>query len=450
MSVVIVGGGCAGLSAAYTLKKRGIDFTLLEAQDTVGGRCRTVWDEGYQFHSAAGSTEPQWETTFQYLDELGLLDRVYSIQRQRYGFKKNGKNHTIFLGGTPWEMLKASGENLSFLFSTFPGKTYPQLLRVFNALKKYMKFVDSSSHNFAALKEIGQMTTEEFVLANGGKEALNWVFHPFLSTMVFGRPRDVSVAHPISLFSLMKGMRSLKGGMGLITERLYERVSESVQLSSPVEEVLIEKDRVKGVRTCRGEVIPAEEVICAVDAVTARGLLPGASKAILHALSTCTYSSTYYYHFGLEEHFLPRGTDFYVQMIPAHEETFLAWMSNGSRDDEKPVMMVATRGWEDYKLAPLSEEERRRVVIDEVRRFFPQFPKDPPKTRLFRWEKAVNLVSPQQFAAVQDLADNHMDDIEGLHLAGEYLFPIACTEGAFATGNQAALKVPAGVVSKNH
>lgn len=447
MSVIIVGGGCAGLSAGYTLKKRGIDFTLLEARDVIGGRCRTVWDEGYQFHSAAGSTEPQWETTFQYLEELNLLDRVYSIQRQRYGFKKNGKNHTVFLGGTPWEMFKASGENLSFLFSAFPGKTYPQLMRVFNALKKYMKYVDSSNHNFAALKDIGRMTTEEFVLAHGGEEALNWVFHPFLATMVFGRPRDISVAHPISLFSLMKGMRSLKGGMGLITEGLYERVSESVKLSTPVEEILIEQGRVKGVRTGGGEMLEADRVICAVDAVTARELLPNASDAMHRALSTCTYSSTYYYHFGLEKHFLPRGTDFYVQMIPAQEDTFLAWMSNGSRDDEKPVMMVATRGWEDHKLARLSEEGRRRMVIDEVRRFFPQFPEDPPKTRLFRWEKAVNLVSPAQFATVQDLVENHMDDVEGLALAGEYLFPIACTEGAFATGKQAALKVPAGVNS---
>ena len=36
--VVIVGGGFAGLSAAYTLNKRGITPLLLEAQERVGGR----------------------------------------------------------------------------------------------------------------------------------------------------------------------------------------------------------------------------------------------------------------------------------------------------------------------------------------------------------------------------------------------------------------------------
>ena len=36
--VIIVGGGAAGLGAAYTLKKRGIQSLLLEASDHVGGR----------------------------------------------------------------------------------------------------------------------------------------------------------------------------------------------------------------------------------------------------------------------------------------------------------------------------------------------------------------------------------------------------------------------------
>jgi hypothetical protein len=34
-----------------------------------------------------------------------------------------------------------------------------------------------------------------------------------------------------------------------------------------------------------------------------------------------------------------------------------------------------------------------------------------------------------------------MQDVSGLYLAGEYLFLIACTEGAFATGEAAALAV---------
>jgi hypothetical protein len=100
----------------------------------VGGRCRTVVEGGYEFIAGAGSTEPQWATTFLYLGELGLLDRVYSIQKQRYGFARNGKGHMIFIGGNFRETLKPLPENISFFFTGFPWKAYPQILKVFVAL----------------------------------------------------------------------------------------------------------------------------------------------------------------------------------------------------------------------------------------------------------------------------------------------------------------------------
>ena len=50
----------------------------------------------------------------------------------------------------------------------------------------------------------------------------------------------------------------------------------------------------------------------------------------------------------------------------------------------------------------------------------------------------MNLEAPGQFVAIQDLLNNHMRDVQGLYLAGEYLFLIASTEGALKTGKQAA------------
>jgi protoporphyrinogen oxidase len=334
-------------------------------------------------------------------------------------------------------MVKAMPENLRFFFTGFPLKTYPQLLRVFIALNRYMKMVDADHQSFEALTEIARTSTEQFILRHGGPEALEWVFHPFLATMVFGRPRDISIAHPIALFSLMKGMRSLEGGLGALTAALYEKVKEAVRLLEPVQRVVIENGRVRGVQT-RGGFVAAGQVICAVDAVSARDLIPDLPAPMRRALETCGYSSTYYYQFALKEHFLPADTDFFVLMIPASEKTILAWAAKGSRAGEKPVMIFATRGWEDESLARLSDEERRRLVIREAQRYFPLFPDEPVFTKLFRWDRAVNLMSPAQFGAIQDLLKNHLRDVAGLHLAGEYLFPVACTEGALASGKTAA------------
>lgn len=40
--VIILGGGIAGLSAGYFSKKKGFDFSIYEAGETVGGNCRTI------------------------------------------------------------------------------------------------------------------------------------------------------------------------------------------------------------------------------------------------------------------------------------------------------------------------------------------------------------------------------------------------------------------------
>ncbi|SFB71592.1 UDP-galactopyranose mutase [Halobiforma haloterrestris] len=48
-SVVVVGGGLAGLVAARHLAGGGTDVTILEREETVGGRVRTVERDGYRF-----------------------------------------------------------------------------------------------------------------------------------------------------------------------------------------------------------------------------------------------------------------------------------------------------------------------------------------------------------------------------------------------------------------
>jgi oxygen-dependent protoporphyrinogen oxidase len=438
--VVVVGAGCAGLSATHELRKQGIDVICFEARDAAGGRCRTVSEQGYLFSIAAGSTEPQWETTFQYLNEFGLMNKVFSLQKQRFGLIRNGKMHTISMGGGLWNTLRSLPENTKFLFTALPWNTYPQAVKAFRAMFRYSKKVDSQHHNFEALAEISNMNTEEFVLKHGGPNALKYVFHTFLATMVLARPKDISVAHPISLFALMKGMRSLEGGMGILTAALHERVKDSVRLNTPVKKIVIKDNRVVGVETKDG-FVEADKVICALDAVVARQVMPDLPEAMRKALETCKYSSTYYYQFGLERPIVGGNTDFFVMVNTADEDAIVSWVAKGNRAGEKPVMIVATRGWEDDKIANLAPEERRRLVIKEVQKILPQFPDEPVITKLFRWERAVNLEAPGQFVAIQDLLKNHMRDVEGLYLSGEYLFLIACTEGALATGKQAALRV---------
>ncbi|MEV1007242.1 FAD-dependent oxidoreductase [Streptomyces sp. NPDC049881] len=93
-SVVIVGGGVAGLTAAYELGKAGYDCTVLEARDRTGGRNFTVrggdtttdtlgqrqtarFSPG-QYLNAGPARIAQWMLTMDYCRELGVPVEVFT------------------------------------------------------------------------------------------------------------------------------------------------------------------------------------------------------------------------------------------------------------------------------------------------------------------------------------------------------------------------------------
>lgn len=70
--VVIVGGGTAGLGAAYTLKKRGLTPTLLEAEDHVGGRLATYEVDGFLMDTGVDFFCYSYDAVFRICEELDL------------------------------------------------------------------------------------------------------------------------------------------------------------------------------------------------------------------------------------------------------------------------------------------------------------------------------------------------------------------------------------------
>lgn len=435
--VVIVGAGCAGLSAAYTLKKAGVDFVLLEASDFIGGRCRNEDDKetGQRYFAGAGMTEPQWHTSGEYIKELGL--KVFHIKKKVYAYKKGDRLYYVMMGGDFKDYLHYLPNYIRFGLCVWPYKIYWQLFKVYREIKRQLKNVDTINHDFKALTEVSNMSTADFVCKHGGWEAMNWVFHPYLATMVLARPQEISAAHPISLLALMGGMCVIIGGMGELTKGLYRKVKEDVCLNTPVSRIVIENNQVKGVETKEG-FIEADHIICAVDAEVARAIMPNLPPSIEVPLKKCTYSSTFGYHIVADKPFKVDPSLLAV-MIPQDEKTILSSIFYAPGKQQK--LTCFTRGWMHDELIALGEEERFNMVLREAQKYFPDFSCNKKIYKVFRWDRAVNLEAPGQFEAIHEMMDHHMDDVKGLHLAGEYLFLIACTEGALKTGREAAEKI---------
>lgn len=444
--VVIVGAGNAGLSAAYQLYKAGIDFVVLDAADTFGGRVSYKQSGDIIYNDGAAFTEPQWETTFQYLEEFGLTDRIFDFSTKVYGLPKDDGSITYFTD-------RGSLFDAALQVKGLPKGLITQGMRFLPAFLKAQRLV-GENHDFSKLTEVSKLTTREWAEAHGGPEIANRLLGPMLGTMTLARSCDVSAAHPIALMKLMKGMKGLVGGLKIINEAIYEKIKDNVRLNTPVQEIVIEDGEVKGVRLADGQIIDADQVICATDATDALTLMPGVPEVYKEALGTCTYCKTWHYVYCIPEKILPDG--FLALLVPESDDSLITTIFGGplGPGDQVPgstavhdfgggaqMFHTFTAGWHDDKLMSLSDDERNALVAREIGRYYPGFEDKCELIACNRMERAINLEPPGQFEAIEDLKNNHLSDVKGLYLGGEYMFLIACTEGAWMTGKQAAQKL---------
>lgn len=258
--VVIVGAGLAGLTCAVELARQGLDVTILEASDAVGGRVRTDEHEGFLLDHGFQVLLTAYPTAREYLDYDALDLRSFY----------------------PGAIIKV-------------GKMSEKMADPFRRPVDGLKTVLSPIGTPGDKLRVGQLRTGmiarslDSIYRGEGERSIDWLreqgyseafitqfFKPFYGGVMLDRSLDTS--HKMLEFTykmFAAGDTAVPArGMGRITDQLAHMSGAKIRLETPVKEIV----RGQGVRLESGELVRADQIVIATDQDFAREQVPDIEK----------------------------------------------------------------------------------------------------------------------------------------------------------------------------
>ena len=227
----IVGGGLAGLAAAYRLQRGGHEVTVFEASDRVGGLAASYETRGDRVEKFYHHLSKSEETIVEPAEELGLGGRVeWRIGENAYYV--DGVAHPL---DTPWEIA-----------------AYPYL-SVYDKFRLTMLTLGIDVRGgvprrdtYENLEDFEDVPIREFLLEHTTRGVYEYFFEPLLDAKFGSRKEDVSAAWLLGRIKF-RGERDLlrgeilgyfEGGFGVLLDALLGAVGrENVVTDAYVTEV---------------------------------------------------------------------------------------------------------------------------------------------------------------------------------------------------------------------
>ena len=442
IKVVVVGGGAAGLAAAYTLCRLGIRVTLLEANSRVGGRIAGDEIDGFRIDTGAQMFSSTYATTLRLCEELDVPLEPFAPDM---GFYSKGKFHPIVRDRS----AKGLWTNLKSFFAILPPAELWQLAKFTGVLRSRVEDATFSDHS-QLLSLDTEESIAEFIKKNGGADLLEKVFQNSISALTLAQPEDVGAAFGMALLRIFICDASLttltpKEGIGALAAALAQACAGDIRVSTAAQRVVIENGTVKGVTTAEG-FIAADAVICATTATAALKIIPDLPADINRVLQNVTYSRACHVVLGADDPLFPQGL-FGISlprstgsfMVNCHDGAYKASLSAPQGKHYLSAFLFNVRGPGDDLLA-LSDEEITSRLRKDLRKYAIPIPETPLFTRVYRWPEAVCLMPGGMLKKIDHMRRTVHASCRGLFFAGEYM-RLPSVNGALTSGMDAAEEV---------
>ena len=271
---IVIGAGLGGLAAAMRLGAKGYRVTVLDRLDGPGGRGSAIWQDGHRFDLGPTIvTVPQvfrelWEACGRDFDadvELRSMDPFYEIR---------WPDGSVFTACQDTEAMHAEVARLS------PGdaKGYDKFLKDSEARYSF-GFEDLGRRSMHKLWELikvlptfAWLRADRSVAAHAAKRfrdprlQMAFSFHPLF---IGGDPfRVTSMYILVSHLEKEFGVHYAIGGVEAIAKAMVgviENQGGIVRFGVEADEILIDKERARGVRLATGEIVTADVIVSNAD-----------------------------------------------------------------------------------------------------------------------------------------------------------------------------------------
>jgi phytoene dehydrogenase-like protein len=272
MAVVVVGAGLSGLAAARHLTRHGVEVTVLEVSDAVGGRVRTDLVDGYRLDRGFQLYNPAYPEGARVLDH-GALDLRPFIAGARIVLSRGGRRRVARVADPRRE----------------PSWAVPSLLARIGSPVSLARFgayaVSRAVRSVESLCRDPDVTTEEALRRAGvDRSLMEQVLRPFLSGVFL--ESELSTSRRFLDVVLKSFIHGTPGVPALGMQRIPEQLAAGldVRLGAGVASV-----SAQAVNVVEGDARSAEAVIVATDPATAAALIADIPATQGHSVTTWYY-----------------------------------------------------------------------------------------------------------------------------------------------------------------